>query len=160
MAKIGFISQCTLLLAQYNESNDLSTFLCLPNNTICQTFKNALCTEKNSIAKRTIFWSSEPENIAIRPMLRYGPQNYTRCTSMKLVIFLRKYVYLIKMVIHSIFKVMAIASHTFFPSLWQFVYASPKKLFVFWVKPVIESFFHIFVRIEALFSKCVPHWWK
>ena len=31
---------------------------------------------KNLIAKRTIFWSSEPENIAIRPMLRYGPQNY------------------------------------------------------------------------------------
>ena len=31
---------------------------------------------KNSIAKRTIFWSSEPENIAIRPMLRYGFQNY------------------------------------------------------------------------------------
>ena len=31
---------------------------------------------KNSIAKRTIFWSSEPENIAIRPMLWYGPQNY------------------------------------------------------------------------------------
>ena len=29
------------------------------------------------MAKRTIFWSSEPENIAIRPMLRYGPQNYT-----------------------------------------------------------------------------------
>ena len=32
---------------------------------------------KNSIAKRTIFWSSETENIAIRPMLRYGSQNYT-----------------------------------------------------------------------------------
>ena len=32
---------------------------------------------KNSIAKRTIFWSSEPENIVIRPMLRYAPQNYT-----------------------------------------------------------------------------------
>ena len=32
---------------------------------------------KNSIAKITIFWSSEPENIAIRPMLWYGPQNYT-----------------------------------------------------------------------------------
>ena len=32
---------------------------------------------KNSIAKRTIFWSSEPENIAMRPMLRYGSQNYT-----------------------------------------------------------------------------------
>ena len=29
------------------------------------------------MAKRTIFWSSEPENIAIRSMLRYGPQNYT-----------------------------------------------------------------------------------
>ena len=41
------------------------------------------------------------------------------------------HVYLIKMVIHSIFKVMAIASHTFFPSLWQFVHASPEKLFVF-----------------------------
>ena len=72
--------------------------------------------------------------------------------------FEKMHVYLIKMVIHSIFKVMAIASHTFFPSLWQFVYASSKKLFVFWVKPVIETFFHIFVRIEALFSKCVPHW--
>ena len=46
--------------------------------------------------------------------------------------FLEKiHVYLIKMVIHSIFKVTAIASHTFFPSLWQFVYASPKKLFPF-----------------------------
>ena len=32
---------------------------------------------KNSITKRTIFWSSEPENITIRPMLWYGPQNYT-----------------------------------------------------------------------------------
>ena len=30
---------------------------------------------KNSIAERAIFWFSEPENIAIRPMLRYGPQN-------------------------------------------------------------------------------------
>ena len=36
-----------------------------------------LYTEKNSIAERTIFWSSEPENIAIRPVLLYGPQNYT-----------------------------------------------------------------------------------
>ena len=45
--------------------------------------------------------------------------------------FEKIHIYLIKMVIHSIFKVMAIASHTFFPSLWQFVYASPKKLFVF-----------------------------
>ena len=71
--------------------------------------------------------------------------------------FEKIHVYLIKMVIHSIFKVMAIASHTFFPSLWQFLYASPKKLFVFLVKPVIEPFFHIFLRIEALFSKCVPH---
>ena len=38
---------------------------------------NNTLTEKNSIAKKTIFWSSEPENIAIRPILRYGPQNYT-----------------------------------------------------------------------------------
>ena len=38
--RIGFISQCPLLLAQYNESNDLSTFLCLANNTICQTIQN------------------------------------------------------------------------------------------------------------------------
>ena len=45
--------------------------------------------------------------------------------------FEKIHVYLIKMVIHSIFKVMAIASHTFFPSFWQFVYTSPKKLFVF-----------------------------
>ena len=74
--------------------------------------------------------------------------------------FEKVHVYLIKMVTHSIFKVMAIASHTFFPSLWQFVYASLKKLFLFWVKPVIEPLFHIFVRIEVLFSKCVPHWWK
>ena len=40
LAIIGFISQCTLHLARYNESNDLSTFLCLPNNTICQTLQN------------------------------------------------------------------------------------------------------------------------
>ena len=45
--------------------------------------------------------------------------------------FEKIHVYLIKMVIHSIFKVMAIASNTFFPSLWQFVYASPKELFIF-----------------------------
>ena len=42
LAKIGFISQCTLLLPRYNESNDLSTFLCLPLNTICQTLQNTL----------------------------------------------------------------------------------------------------------------------
>ena len=39
---IGFISQWTLLLSRYNESNDLSTFLCIPNNTICQTLQNTL----------------------------------------------------------------------------------------------------------------------
>ena len=32
----------SLLLALYNESNDLSTFLCLPNYTICQTLQNTL----------------------------------------------------------------------------------------------------------------------
>ena len=42
LAKIGFISQYTLPLARYNESNDLPTFLCLPNNTICQRFENTL----------------------------------------------------------------------------------------------------------------------
>ena len=42
LAKIGSISQCTLLLARYNEYNDVSTFLCLPNETICQTLQNTL----------------------------------------------------------------------------------------------------------------------
>ena len=42
MEKIGYISQCTLLLARYNESSDLLTFLCLPNNTFFQSFQNAL----------------------------------------------------------------------------------------------------------------------
>ena len=41
MAKIGFIFQGTLLSDRY-ESNDLSTFLCLPNNMICQTLQNTL----------------------------------------------------------------------------------------------------------------------
>ena len=41
-------------------------------------FNQAISHWKNSIAKRIIFWSSEPENIAIKPILRYGPQN---CTS-------------------------------------------------------------------------------
>ena len=41
-------------------------------------FENIIVKKnENYIAKRTIFWSSEPENITIRPMLRYGPQNYT-----------------------------------------------------------------------------------
>ena len=42
LAKIGFISQFIVLLPRYNESNDLSTFLCLPNNTICGTLQNTL----------------------------------------------------------------------------------------------------------------------
>ena len=42
LSKIRFIPQCTLLLARYNESNDHSTFLCLANNTICQTLQNTL----------------------------------------------------------------------------------------------------------------------
>ena len=41
MAKIGLISQCTFLLARY-DSTDLSTFLCLPNNTICKKLQNTL----------------------------------------------------------------------------------------------------------------------
>ena len=42
LVKIGFISQYTLILARYNEFNNLSTFLCLPNNTICQTLQNTI----------------------------------------------------------------------------------------------------------------------
>ena len=54
----------------------LAEFKVFVSTDVCFTsFK--LLHRKNSIAKRTIFWSSEPENIAIRPMLRYGPQNYT-----------------------------------------------------------------------------------
>ena len=44
---------------------------------------------KNSIAERTIFWSSEPENIAIRPILRYGPQNYTSIGETAILVFLK-----------------------------------------------------------------------
>ena len=43
---------------------------------------------KNSMAERTIFWSSKPENIAIRPMLRYGPQNYPSIGETAKVVFL------------------------------------------------------------------------
>ena len=42
LTKIGVISQCTLLLARYKDFNDLSTFLCLPNNTISQILQNTL----------------------------------------------------------------------------------------------------------------------
>ena len=51
----------------------LSYFTCRSNTLAFRVYVHW----KNSIAKRTIFWSSEPENIAIRPMLRFGPQNYT-----------------------------------------------------------------------------------
>ena len=46
---------------------------------------------KNSVAERTIFWSSYPENIAIRPMLRYGPQNYTSIGETAILVFLMSY---------------------------------------------------------------------
>ena len=41
-AKIGFISQCILLLARCDDSSDFSTFLCLANNTIRQTLQNTI----------------------------------------------------------------------------------------------------------------------
>ena len=46
------------------------------------------------------------------------------------------------------------------PPVWQFVDAILEKLFLFWDKPVIEPISYIFVRSEALISKCVSHRWK
>ena len=43
---------------------------------------------KNGIAERTIFWSSEPENIAIRSMLRLSSQNYTSIGETAILVFL------------------------------------------------------------------------
>ena len=48
---------------------------------------NAQYTE-NSILERTIFWSSEPENIVIKPMLPDGPQNYTSIGVATILVFL------------------------------------------------------------------------
>ena len=42
LAKNRFILQFTFLLARYNVSNDHSTFLCFPKNTIWQTLQNTL----------------------------------------------------------------------------------------------------------------------
>ena len=57
-------------------------------------------------------------DIGVNKILKYQVYKYETGN-----FFEKIHVYLIKMVIHSIFKVMAIASLTFFPSLWQFVYA-------------------------------------
>ena len=67
VAKIVFILQCILPLARYNESNDLSTFLCLPNNTICQALQNTLVSHSNSLCDSkvyhtTISWGLETNN--------------------------------------------------------------------------------------------------
>ena len=55
------------------------------------SYRNNNCAKlhwKNSIAERTIFWCSEPENIAIKPMLRYGPQNYASIGETAILVFL------------------------------------------------------------------------
>ena len=65
------------------------------------------------------------------------------------------HVYWMKMIKNILFKVLPIASYTFFSPVWHFVDATPKKLLLFWGKPVIEPFLYIFVRSEALLSKCV-----
>ena len=79
--------------------------------------------DRNIARTNTFVGESNKEliNLHIYQVYKYETGNF----------FEKIHVYLIKMVIHSIFKVMAFASHTFFPSVWQFVYASPKKLFVF-----------------------------
>ena len=59
LAKIGFITQCTFLLARYNESKDLLTFLCHSNNTICQT----------SLKYPPVFWGLGTDNSRWRPGL-------------------------------------------------------------------------------------------
>ena len=62
-----------------------------------------------------------------------------------------------RMIKRDLFKVCSIANYTFFPSFGQFVDTTPVKIFSFCREPFIEPFFHIFVRIKALLSKCVTH---
>ena len=47
----------------------------------------------------------------------------------------------------------AIASDTFFPSLWQFVDVLPDKPYTFFIKP----FFDISVTVEVFHDMCVRH---
>ena len=54
----------------------------------------------------------------------------------------------------ALFKVCSIACHTFFPYFGQFVNTTSVKI-SFWCEAFIESFFHIFVRTEALLNKYV-----
>ena len=62
-----------------------------------------------------------------------------------------------KMIKNILFEVLPIASYTFLPPVWQLVDATPRKLSLFWGKPVIQPFSYIFVRSEALVRKCVSH---
>ena len=55
------------------------------------------------------------------------------------------------------FKVHSIACYTIFPSFGRFVNTTPVKISPFCCEPFVESFFHIFVRIEAPLSKYVNH---
>ena len=74
--------------------------------------------------------------------------------------FLKKQLYLGRMVTNALFKVCAIASYTFCPSVLQIVDALPEKSFTFWGDPVSKPFFDIFVIVEVLPGKCLRHRWK
>ena len=67
------------------------------------------------------------------------------------------HVYCMKMIKNILFEVLSIASYIFFPHVWQLVDGTPKKLSLFWGKPVIVAFSYIFVRREVLVRKCVSH---
>ena len=60
---------------------------CIKERLCCLFGGNGKVHWKNIIAKRNIFWSSEPENIAIRPMLRYCPRNYTITGDTAILVF-------------------------------------------------------------------------
>ena len=80
----------------------------------------------------------------------------TRYVNMKPEFLYRKYTFM-KMIKNTLFEVLSIASYTFFPPVWQLVDATPRKLSLFWGKPVVEAFSYIFVKSEALVRKCVSH---
>ena len=76
---------------------------------------------------------------------------YTRWIYIKYGFFLRKLVNFRRMIKSALFKLCSIACYTFF------VNTTPTKNFPFYCEPFIESFFHIFVRSKAQFSKCVTY---
>ena len=65
--------------------------VCLPNSHSTENnIKHVHFTlhGKNSIVDRTIFWSTEPENIVFRPLLPDGLQNYTSIGVATILLFL------------------------------------------------------------------------